>query len=289
MDIREKLHEKEVLIADGAWGTELIKKGFPPGECPENLNLEEPGIIREIAESYRRAGADIILTNTFGANRFKLERAGLSDKTEEINRRGVEISRQAAGDAFVFASLGPTGQFIRPLGNISADEMISCFREQIEGFVRGGADGIIIETMSDMEEAKCALAALKDAGSEMTSAVTFTFQKGAGGFATVMGVTPRRMVEELGDSADLIGANCGSGIDGFLELVPHLRELTPGHLWIKPNAGQPVLKGGQIIYGESPAGMAEAAASLAPYGVKVLGGCCGTTPGHIKELRRIFP
>ena len=278
------MKEQAVLIADGAWGTELMREGVAPGECPEKLNLEKPGIICKIAKSYIDAGADIILTNTFGGSRFKLRRAGLDDKVREINRLGVEISRQAAGGSYVFASLGPTGEFIQPLGAVSKEEMVSCFREQAEGFIEGGADGVVIETMSDMEEAECALSAVRQISRTLPVAVTFTFQKGAKGFATVMGLTPRQMAEQLQGRVDLLGANCGSGIDEFIDIASELKELTDTYLWMKPNAGSPVLEDGKVVYRETPAEMAETALALASLGVKVLGGCCGTTSEHIKQF-----
>lgn len=278
------LHSKGVLIADGAWGTEMMKKGLRPGECPELWNLNRPDDVRAIAKAYSEAGADIILTNTFGANIFKLKKAGADDEVLEINRMGIELSKAVCGDSLVFASIGPTGEFIKPLGAVTEKEMISAFKQQVNVFVEEQADGIIIETMTDLNEAKCALSAVKEI-SDIVAAVSMTFEKGARGFATIMGITPAQAVRELEEAgADIVGSNCGSGIEDLARIACEMHENTSLPLWIKPNAGIAKLKEGKTVYPDSPGHMSEFIASLLESGVKVIGGCCGTTPEHIKLI-----
>ena len=277
------LSSKKVLIADGAWGTEMVKRGLSPGEPPEVWNLSRPDDVRAIAKSYKDAGADIILTNTFGGNYFKLKRAEVSEKIIEINRKGVELSKEVAGDSLVFASIGPTGEFMQPLGTITEKEMIYAFSEQVKAFIQGGADGIIIETMSDLNEAKCAIKSIKE-NSTLAVGVSMAFDKGVRGFATMMGVTPEQAAVELEkDGADMVGANCGSvTIKDMIDIAKIMRKSTSLPLWIKPNAGLPQLKDGKTVYLESPEEMAKCVSELIKIGVSVIGGCCGTTPEHIK-------
>lgn len=279
------LSSEGVLIADGAWGTEMIKQGLKPGECPELWNLNRPEDIRAIAQSYKNAGADILLTNTFGGSRLKLKKTGVLDKIKigEINRRGVELSKSVAKDSLVFASIGPTGEFMQPLGTITEKEMINCFAEQVKGFVEGKADGVIIETMTDLNEAKCAIKAVKE-NSSLTVGASMAFDKGGKGFATMMGVTPEQAAIELEEAgADIVGANCGSvTIKEMVEIAKIMEKKMSLPLWMKPNAGAPQLKEGRTVYRESPEEMVKYVPELIKIGVSVIGGCCGTTPEHIK-------
>jgi len=221
---KERLRQQKILIADGAWGTELAKRGLAPGEAPERWNLDRPDAVREIAESYVNAGADIILTNTFGASPIKLAKAGLDASAEEINRRGAEISRAAAGDeTLVFASIGPTGEFMVPVGTLTESELVACFARQARALAQGGANGIVIETFTDLNEAKAALRAVRESTS-LPVVVSMTYDKGPKGYATMMGVMPHQAAAELeNDGADVVGANCGSGIENIIEIVAALR------------------------------------------------------------------
>ncbi len=283
-DFKSMLDAKGVLVADGAWGTEMIGKGLTPGECPELWNLSRPDDVRAIARAYKEAGADIILTNTFGGNSFKLKKAGAADRVSEINRSGVELSRKASGNSLVFASMGPTGEFLQPLGPISREQMILSFREQVNAFVEGGADGVIIETMTDLNEVKCAIAAVRE-NSDLTLAVSITFEKGPRGFATIMGVTPEQAARELEkERVDVAGSNCGSGIENMVGIARAMHEVSALPLWIKPNAGVAQLEGGKTVYPESPEQMAKFVPELLNSGAKVIGGCCGTTPEHIRLI-----
>ena len=286
-DFKSMLDAKGVLVADGAWGTEMIGRGLAPGECPELWNLNRPDDVRAIARAYKEAGADIILTNTFGANSFKLKKIGAADKVSEINRIGVELSRKASGGSLVFASMGPTGEFLHPLGPISREQMILSFREQVNAFVEGGADGVIIETMTDLNEVKCAIAAVRE-NSDLTLAVSITFEKGPRGFATIMGVTPEQAARELEkEKVDVAGSNCGSGIENMVGIARAMHEVSALPLWIKPNAGVAQLEGGKTVYPETPEQMAKFVPELLNSGAKVIGGCCGTTPEHIRLIAKI--
>jgi len=285
-DWKKKLSRKGVLVLDGAWGTEMMKRGLVPGECPELWNLNRPDDIRAIARAYREAGADIILTNTFGGSYFKLKKAGVSSRVKEINKKGVELSREVSEDSLVFASIGPTGEFLKPLGAIAEDEMVSCFSEQVKAFVEGNADGVIIETMTDINEAKCALKAVKES-STLPVAVSMTFDKGERGYATMMGITPEKAVVELEKAgADIVGSNCGSGIENLVEIAGIIRPVTTLPLWIKPNAGVPQLEEGKTVYRETPEEMVRFIPDLIKAGVSMIGGCCGTTPEYIRLIAK---
>ena len=285
MDWQQRLKEKKILISDGAWGTELAKLGLQPGDAPELLNLNNPQIVTTVARSYVDAGADIILSNTFGASPFKLSKVNLADKTAELNRLGVALSRQAAGNnALVFASIGPTGEFMEPLGDKTEDEFISCFAMQATACAEGGADAILIETMTDLAEAKAALKAVRQA-TTLPVVVSFTFDKGPKGFATMMGVTPATMATELSKAgADIIGSNCGAGIDNMIIITKELRAHTQLPLWIKANAGLPQLIKGKTVFMETPAQTAARIPELIDAGANIAGGCCGTTPAHISAI-----
>jgi len=282
---KSRLEKKRVLIADGGWGTELQKRGLPPGEPPEDWNIHRPEEVGAVALSYVEAGAEIILTNTFGGSPFKLAKVHLEGKVTEINRKGAEISKQAAGGrALVFASIGPSGEFMAPLGTVSEEDMMKGFAQQAKALAEGGADGIVIETMMDLGEAKAALLAARQSTS-LPVAVTMTFDKGPKGFATMMGARPEQAAAELEKSgADILGANCGAGIDQMIELMKLLRSATALPLWCKPNAGLPELIDGKTVYRETPEMMASKLKALVQAGANIVGGCCGTTPGHIRAF-----
>jgi len=282
---KSRLEKEKILIADGGWGTELQKRGLAPGEAPEAWNLSRPEEVGAVARSYVDAGADIILTNTFGGSPPKLAKVGLEGKVMEINRRGAALSKQAAGDrALVFASIGPSGEFMAPLGTISEADMVKGFGEQARALAEGGADGILVETMMDLGEAKAALRAAKESTS-LPVAVTLTFNKGPKGYATMMGIRPEQAAAELEKAgAEIVGANCGAGIDVMIELMGLIRSATSLPIWCKPNAGLPELVEGKTIYRETPEMMASKLRSLVKAGASIVGGCCGTTPAHIRAF-----
>jgi 5-methyltetrahydrofolate--homocysteine methyltransferase len=287
MNLKNILKEKKYLVSDGAWGTQIAKYGVDPGICPELLNVEKPEMLREIGESYVNAGSDIILTNTFGGSPQKLTKYGLEDRLEELNKEGVCRSVEAAGGkALVFASIGATGEFLAPLGLTTEIEMIKSYARQIKAIVEDGADAIVIETMTDLGETICALKAIKD-NSDMEVVCSMTFDKGVKGYATMMGVTPDRAAGELeAAGADAVGSNCGSGIDNIIEVARIMRPSTGLPLWFKPNAGLPELIDGKTVYNETPAEMAARVPELIDAGASIVGGCCGTSPEHIAEIRK---
>lgn len=280
--LAELLRHKRIIISDGAWGTELAKRGLAAGECPELWNVERPDDVGAIAASYVDAGSDIILTNSFGASRLKLDKFGLGDRAKELNLAAARLSKEAAGDrALVFASVGPTGELLEPLGAVSEEQATAVFDEQIAALAEGGADGIVVETMLDLTEALCALRAARNVGN-LPVVVSMTFEKGVRRLATTFGVTPTQAATELADAgADAIGANCGAGMEVVIEAVKEIRPLTNLPVWAKPNAGLPQLEGGQTIFKETPEQMSARLPELVRVGADIIGGCCGTTPAHL--------
>ncbi|MGD9496092.1 MAG: homocysteine S-methyltransferase family protein [Armatimonadota bacterium] len=279
------LAEEKVVIADGAWGTQLAERGLQPGECPESWVLQQPDAVREVAAAYVAAGAQIVLTDTFGGSRLKLAKVGLGDRVEEINRVAAELSKDAAGEgALVFASVGPTGEFMAPLGLVREEEMVEIFAEQIRALVAGGADGILLETMTDLGEVKAGIRAAKE-NSDGPVVASMTFDRGAKGYATMMGVRPEQAAQELqAAGADIVGSNCGHGIENMVEVIALMAPGTDLPLWAKPNAGMPRLVNGRTVFDETPAEFAAHFGALVEAGARVIGGCCGTTPEHIRAL-----
>ncbi len=271
------------VVTDGAWGTELQARGLPAGELPDGWNLTHPERVAEVARAYVAAGSRVILTNTFGANRLRLAGHGLADRVAEINRRGVEISKQAAGPrARVFASIGPAGKMLLT-GETTAVELTDAFTEQAQALAEGGADALIIETMSDLEEAKLALAAAKTTG--LPVVVCMVFDAGRDKDRTLMGATPEQVARELtAAGADVIGANCGVGIERYVPVCRRLRAATDRPVWIKPNAGLPVLENGGVVYHTTPEEFAGHVPELVAAGAGFIGGCCGTTPEFIRAV-----
>lgn len=284
--ILNKIKQGKVLVSDGAWGTFLQQKGLKTGECPEEWNLTHPYEVLDIARSYIEAGADMIETNSFGGTRFKLEKFGLIDKVFELNKAAAEISRKAAGDKFVLGSVGPTGKILM-MGDVTEEELYEAFKEQAMGLEAGGADAIMIETMSDLDEARLALRAAKEnTGCEVFC--TMTFEKTVTGeFRSMMGVSPTEMVLTLIDAgAELVGANCGNGIAGMVGIVEEIRKANSDiPILVHANAGMPVYQDGETVFPEKPEEMAALVSEIIAAGANVIGGCCGTTPEHICKVR----
>jgi methionine synthase I (cobalamin-dependent) len=284
----EKLLANGPAVTDGAWGTQLQIRGLPIGECPDHWNLTHADKVEEVARAYVEAGSQIILTNTFGANRFSLERQGKAVAAGEINRAGVAISKRAAGDkALVFASMGPSGKMLM-MGEVSEEDLHAAFADQARQMAIAGADGIVVETMADLGEAKIAVAAAKETGLPVVGCMTF--DSGANHDRTMMGVTPEQAAEGLAEAgADVIGSNCGQGISGFVTICSRLKAALverPGvPIWIKANAGLPQMKDGKTIYTQTPADFASFVPSLLSAGASFLGGCCGTSPEFIKAVK----
>jgi methionine synthase I (cobalamin-dependent) len=271
------------LITDGAWGTELLALGLPPGALPDAWNLERPERVESVARAYVEAGSQVILTNTFRSNRITLEQAGLAAQLDAINRAGVEISkRAAAGQARVFASIGPTGKLLIN-GEVGPKEVAAAFTAQATALAAAGADALLIETMSDLEEAALALIAAQSTG--LPVIVSFAFDSGRNKDRTMMGVTPEaaaRAMESAG--ADAVGANCGAGIERFVPVCQRLKAACSLPVWIKPNAGLPEMKDGSVVYTTPPTVFASYLPALVEAGAEFIGGCCGTTPEFIRAL-----
>lgn len=286
--IIEKIEQGKILVSDGAWGTFLQQKGLKTGECPEEWNLTHPGEVLDIARSYIEAGADMIETNSFGGTRFKLEKFGLIDKVFELNKAAAEISRKAAGEKFVLGSVGPTGKILM-MGDVTEEELYEAFKEQAMGLEAGGADAIMIETMSDLDEARLAIRAAKEnTGCEVFC--TMTFEKTVTGeFRSMMGVSPTEMVQTLIDAgAELLGANCGNGIAGMVGIVEEIRNANPDiPILVHANAGMPVYQDGETVFPEKPEEMAALVSKIIAAGANIIGGCCGTTPEHICKVREV--
>lgn len=292
---RVKLKDRigqEVFLLDGAMGTQLFARGVELGTCNDWLNVESPSIVQEIHLAYLEAGSDAVITNTFGANRYALARHGCADKALEINRAGAEIARAAAGgDRYVLGDIGPTGEFLEPVGTLRVEQVAEAFAEQARGLLAGGVDGFIIETMTALDELEAAIIAVKAAGSGVPILASMSFDKGGAGFRTMMGVDVLTAVSKmLALGVDAVGFNCGTtSLDEYVELskayVAAARSIKQDALvFAEPNAGKPELVDGQAIYRVTPDEFAAACGKILEAGIHILGGCCGTTPEHIRAL-----
>lgn len=284
----QRLQNGDVLFCDGGMGTFLHNKGLEPGDCPELWCVDRPDDIKDVHRQYRDAGSDIVECNSFGANRYKLREYNLDDRTAELNEAAARLAREVAGDTqYVLGSAGPTGAFLEPYGLETEEAFYEAFKEQMIALEQGGADAVIVETMTALEEASIAVRAAKE-NTDLTVICSFTFdpQKN-GGYATMMGVDPARFATEIAQAgADILGANCGTGPDHMIEVVKLLRGAAPKHpICAMPNAGMPELEGGETVFRETPEEMAAKAKLLVAAGAGILGGCCGTGPAHIAAIR----
>ncbi len=278
------LLRERILILDGAMGTLLQNRGMSPGICPELFGIEHADVLFDIHKQYREAGADIIQTNTFGGNRFKLAEYGLEDRVEEINAEAVSIARRAAGsNGLVAASIGPTGRLLKPMGDVDFDDLYTVFKEQLVACARAGADIISIETMTDIGEMRAALIAAKH-NTNLPVIAHMTYEDGG---RTMMGtdpVTAAIILEALQPLA--IGANCSGGARELLPVIQQMSQHTRLYLSVEPNAGLPRLVDGKTVFPDTPEDMAEYALRLKEAGANLIGGCCGTTPLHIQAMAR---
>jgi 5-methyltetrahydrofolate--homocysteine methyltransferase len=277
----------EILISDGAMGTLLHAQGLSAGECPESWCLSHADVVAGIAEAYVAAGADVVETNSFGGNAFKLKAYGLGDKVGIFNRAAASLAKMAVHEnGYVAASAGPTGQIVEEEGGeVTAAQMYEAFKEQVIALAEGGADAICVETMWSAREAEQAVRAVKE-NTDLPAICTFTFDAGVKGFRTTMGVTPERAARvALGAGADVVGANCGNGIAQMIEITRQMRAAAPQTpILIQANAGVPVLEDGVTVFKETPEYMASRVEELIAAGANIIGGCCGTTPQHISAL-----
>lgn len=281
----QQLLAQSPVLTDGAWGTELQARGLASGEFPDTWNLLHPERVADVARAYVEAGSRVILTNTFGANRLRLAESSMADRLVEINRRGVELSRLAAqGRAFVFASIGPTGKMLLS-GETTPEELRTAFEEQAMALADAGADALVIETMSDLDEARPAIAAARTTGLPVVACMVF--DSGKDKDRTMMGATPEQVARALTEAgADVVGANCGLGIAAFVPICQRLHAATERPIWIKANAGLPEMVDGRLTYRTTPEEFASHLPALKEAGASFIGGCCGTNPAFIRALRQ---
>src|SRR3990170_2067917 len=283
-DFRKFLKSRAVIF-DGATGTMLQRLGLKPGGCPDELNLTQPELVKKVHLAYKKAGSHVVTTNTFGANRIKLAEYGLEKKLREINMAAVKNAKEATGkNLFVAGGIGPTGRFIKPVGDMDFIDAVSVFSEQATALKAGGADLIIIETMMDIKEMKAAIIGAKETGLPVIATMTFDLS-----MRTILGTSPKAfaiIADSLG--ADCIGANCSLGIEGIYKALTEMNTVTDLPLIAQPNAGIPVLKDNETIFPATPEEMTEYVPKLVSVGVRVLGGCCGTMSEHIEKMGKAF-
>jgi 5-methyltetrahydrofolate--homocysteine methyltransferase len=280
--LRERLL-REAVLGDGAMGTMLQRAGLPAGHCTEEWNLSHPEVVAAVHRGYVEAGAQVLETNTLGANRINLSRHGLGDRVAEVNAAAVGLALAEAGaEGMVLASVGPLGRLIEPWGDMSRKQAFDVFLEQIQAQVAAGAHGVCIETFGVLEEALDAVGAAERAGAP-NIACTMTFDTGG---RTYMGVAPERAVRELREGgAHVVGANCGGGPETILAAVQEMHRSAPEEpLIAQANAGKPRLVATQTVFDLTPEAMAAYVPALLAAGVRLVGGCCGSTPEHIRAM-----
>jgi 5-methyltetrahydrofolate--homocysteine methyltransferase len=285
--VLERINAGEVLVADGAIGSLLFQRGLQTGECPESLNLTKPEILEEIARLYFDAGAEIIQTNTFGASPVKLSEYGLEEETEEINSRSVACVRNVVSDqAYISGSCGPSGRILKPYGDADPDLLYQGFERQVKALIRAGVDMVCVETMTDLQEATLAIQAVKNNFPQIPVMATMTFDQTPRGFYTVMGVSIEDAAGGLQIAgADIIGSNCGNGLENMIEIARQFKEISDLPIVIQSNAGMPEVINSDLIYPETADFFKEKTPEMIDSGVSVIGGCCGTTPDHIRTIK----
>jgi 5-methyltetrahydrofolate--homocysteine methyltransferase len=273
-----------VLLCDGAMGTQLDAHGIQPGECHEGWNVAHPEKVKEIQRAYLEAGAEAILTNTFGGSRWCLDRYGLGEKVGEFNSAAVKLAREVAGEErYVLGDVGPTAQFMYPLGEKTEAEFVAVFAEQVS-FLAEGSDAIAVQTMTALEELVAAVRAAKETGLPVIASMAFQPEVHGKGFRTIMGVGIEDMVRRLEEEdVDALGANCGTvDIADMVEIVRQMKELTSLPVLAEANAGKPRIVSEKTVFDQTPEDMAAYIPALVDAGVNIVGGCCGTTPEHIR-------
>jgi 5-methyltetrahydrofolate--homocysteine methyltransferase len=285
-----RLAEKNVLVSDGAFGTMLQSKGLGAGDCAEEWNLSHPEEVKSVSRAYAEAGSDMVLTNTFGGSRIKLAKAGYGDRVAEFNAAAVRCALEAVpANVVVAGSVGPTGAFLQPYGDLTNPEMEEVFAEQIQAMLDAGLQIVCVETMTAVEEAACAVRVARRLGAELDIVATMTFDPSPAGYKTMMGVDPARAAAVLSEAgADVLGSNCGNGIEQMVPIVAAFREHTDNPLLVHANAGLPELVGGETVFRQSPADMAARVEDVVAAGASIVGGCCGTTPAHISAMKAVI-
>lgn len=280
------LQSDRVIVADGAMGTMLQEAGLPPGTAPEGWLLENAQAVLDVHRSYIEAGSNLILTCTFGASRPRLKRSKLEDHLREINRRAVEIAREAAAAGVLVAGdIGPLGEFLAPLGDLTYQEAVDIFAEQARALASAGVDVLYIETMAALEETEAAVEGALSVADGTPVTATLSFDSHG---RTNMGVRPEKAAEALVHlGVDALGANCGATLDMTLQAVEAMREAASEvPLIVKPNAGKPRMVGNEVVYDATPDDMADYARRFVDLGARIVGGCCGSTPEHIAAIAR---
>jgi len=283
----ERLQSNKTLIADGATGTNLQKMGLQPGTAPEDLVFDQPELILKLESDFAAAGAEILLTCTFGGTRLRMKESKYAQRVTEVNTRAAELAHQAASTRngiLVGGSIGPTGLLMKPYGPLTPDEASAAFTEQVQGLVAGGVDLLVIETMFAYEEADLAFKAARKV-TDLPIVVSFSYDRGV---RTMMGVKPMEMIKRYKEmGAALVGANCGTSLENMKKVEQEYVAAEPGFpLWIKPNAGLPRVVDGNTVYDVLPGQMGEFAKKYAALGARVIGGCCGNTPEHIAAISK---
>jgi len=280
---------KKPIFWDGAMGTQLIARGLV-GQAPELWNLEKPELIQEIHRAYVSAGADVVQTNTFGANPLKLKTEGLIEKLKEINQSAVRIAKGAVnGKALVAGDIGPTGEMMAPIGKLTPELAEEVYAEQAEALAKAGVDLFSIETMFDLEEVKSAIRGIKKVAPGIPIVAQMTFKKTAPGFFTMMGVSPEQGIEGMLEAgAEVVGANCSIGPEKMVELVKVMRGITTAWIIAQANAGEPRLEQGKEVYEFSAEEFSRYAVEMFRAGADCIGACCGSGPEFIKLMVEKF-
>ncbi len=293
MNLRERISQ-DLFLLDGAMGTQLIARGIQVGKCNDYLNVESPDVVSDIHRSYFEAGSDAVLTNTFGANKYALGRHRLTEEAAKINSAGARIARKAAGEEkYVLGDIGPSGDFLEPLGSLKLEELKEAFAQQAKALLDGGVDGFIIETMTALDEVTIAIEAVKSVGGGVPVLASMSFDRAGDDFKTMMGVSIEAAAAKIvALSVDAVGFNCGTAsLDEYIELtekfVSAVQALSADVIvYAEPNAGKPELVEDRAVYKVSPEDFAAAVEKIHSAGVNVIGGCCGTGPAHIKALAK---
>lgn len=289
LTLKERI-SKGLFLLDGAMGTQFFARGIKTDMCSAYLNITSPDIVFDIHQAYLQAGSDAVITNTFSANKYVLARYDLAGKIEDINKAAVEIAKKAAGDSkYVLGGIGPAGDFLKPLGNIDPQELKDAFAEQANTLLVAGVDGFIIETMAEIEEAVIAIEAVRSVSPQLPLFVSFAFDRAGDDFKTMMGLDVETVVSRIASlNVDAVGFNCGKmSLDDYIGLAKKYASTVEKLkadlvLLAEPNAGQPELDNGQLVYNVSGQDFAEAIKAIHSAGVTIIGGCCGTSPELIE-------
>jgi 5-methyltetrahydrofolate--homocysteine methyltransferase len=276
------------LLGDGAMGTMLQDLGNDEGGAPELWNVERVDVVEGVLEGYASSGSRLLTTNTFGGTRARLQMHGLEDRVEELNQAAAALARSVADrhpGTFVLGDIGPSGELMEPMGDLTIDSAAELFAEQVRGLVAGGVDGILIETMSDLSEVEAAVTAARKEAPGLPVFATLSFDTN---LRTMMGVSPAMAVQAISDmGVDVVGANCGRGLDEMRIIAAQLAEAGAGRvrLMVQSNAGLPKLQGDTFVFDGTPEEMAGYAVEMRDLGFTVIGACCGSTPAHIAAMR----